>query len=406
MTTTRKHLLLAPLGIMLLFAVFASQAAASPGAYRVLITETYENMPLKMKAQIAAFPDVATVDTANTNLETPSAATLASYDEVLSIGDSRYLDTTAWGDALADFVDSGGVVVQAAYDNWENDRSFPGGRFASGGYPPFIPGPNPNDETSLGTVLVNGPLMEGVNSLTTSDNTNPALAPGATLLATWTTGNPAVAVKGRVVSVTAFIGDEEAEAWSGDYGRLVVNAVRTLGRKTLTVVNPTPTGGTVTSSAGGISCGSACGATLTNGTPVTLTATANKGFAFAGFSGACSGTACNLTMDASKTVNASFDAFTLAKKLRLKKRKGSALLSVDVGGPGTITLTGPKVKRQTRSAAKAGKVSIPIVAKGKARKSLQASGKAKVKFAVAFTPTGGATTSLSKLAHLRLLPKP
>ncbi len=403
MNSALKRLLLAPLGITLLLGIFASQAAASPGAYKVLATETYETLPLKMKAQIAAFPDVAVVDTADTSTEIPSAAQLAKYDEVLSIGDSNYISTTDWGDSLAAFVDSGGVVVQAGYDSWEDDNARPGGRFASGNYPPFIPGPNENDDTSLGAVFGNSPLMGGVNSLTTDDNTAPTLAPGATLLANWATGNPAVAVKGRVVSVTAFIGDNYGE-WTGDYGRLVVNAVRALGRKTLTVANANTAGGTVTSNVGGIACGLACSADLTFQSPVTLTATASKGFVFAGFGQSCSGTSCALTMDSAKSVSANFYSFGLGKKTKLNKKKGTALLGVAVGGPGTVTLTGAKVKKQTKAAKAAGTVSVPVLAKGKSLKALKASGKAKVKFHVTFTPAGGAASTLSKVVHLRLLP--
>jgi hypothetical protein len=192
--------------------------------------------------------------------------------------------------------------------------------------------------------------------------------------------------------------------WTGDYGRVIINAVRTLGRHTLTIANANLAGGTVTSSAGGISCGLVCSAPFAYQAPVSLTATANPGFAFAGFGGACTGTTCGLTMNAAKAVSASFDAFGLAKKLKLNKKRGTANLAVNVGGPGTITLTGAKVKKQTKSAAAAGKISIPVRAKGKALKGLKASGKARVKFNVSFTPTGGLTASLSKVAYLRFLP--
>jgi hypothetical protein len=396
------RLLVAPLAIVLLFGILASYASASPGAYRVLLAETYSEQPLKLKAQIAAFPDVATVDTVNTHLETPTAATLATYDVVVSIGDSKYLDHVAWGNALADYVDFGGVVVQAGYDSWENEDARPTGRFASGSYAPFIPGASVNATTSLGAFDASSPLMQGVAQLTTKDNTNPTLAPGASLIARWVNGNPAIAQKGRVVSITAFIGDDNGEVWTGDYGRVVINAVRTLRRRTLTIANANPAGGTVTSSAGGISCGLVCSAQFDFQAPVSLTAAANPGFVFAGFGADCTGTTCGLTMDSTKTVSASFDSFGLAK-LKRNKKKGTAILAVNVGGPGTITLTGAKVKKQTKSAAAAGKISIPIRANGKALKGLKAKGKAKVRFKVSFTPTGGSTASLSKLAHLRFL---
>lgn len=48
--------------------------------------------------------------------------------------------------------------------------------------------------------------------------------------------------------------------------------------------------GTITSSPGGINCGSTCGATLSSGTVVTLTETPSTGSIFSGWSGPCSGT--------------------------------------------------------------------------------------------------------------------
>ena len=155
---------------------FSASAIAAPGAYKVLLAEVYEAEAKELGAQIAAFPDVATVDYVNTGEDggaTPTAAQLAPYDIVVSIGDSNYLDAVGWGNSLADFIDQGGVVVQAAYDNWDGGGA-PLGRFESGDYPPFIPGDNVNDEVSLGEFDAASPLMQGVVSLTSSElNTAP-----------------------------------------------------------------------------------------------------------------------------------------------------------------------------------------------------------------------------------------
>lgn len=66
--------------------------------------------------------------------------------------------------------------------------------------------------------------------------------------------------------------------------------------------------GTVVSSPAGIGCGATCNANFASGTVVTLTATADAGSGFAGWSGACSNAtgACVVTMDAAKSVNATF----------------------------------------------------------------------------------------------------
>ena len=68
------------------------------------------------------------------------------------------------------------------------------------------------------------------------------------------------------------------------------------------------TGGTVTSSPSGISCGSDCSETYNYGTSVTLTASPDTRYDFTGWSGSCAGTGttCALAMDEAKNVTASF----------------------------------------------------------------------------------------------------
>ncbi len=66
--------------------------------------------------------------------------------------------------------------------------------------------------------------------------------------------------------------------------------------------------GTVTSSPAGISCGSACSASYSSGSAVTLTSTPVSGSTFSSWSGACvgNGTQCTLTINANTSVTANF----------------------------------------------------------------------------------------------------
>jgi len=76
---------------------------------------------------------------------------------------------------------------------------------------------------------------------------------------------------------------------------------------TLTV-NKTGTGsGTVTSNPAGINCGSDCSEAYAPNTSVTLTATADSGSNFTGWSGDCIGNTCTVTMTADTSVTANFD---------------------------------------------------------------------------------------------------
>jgi hypothetical protein len=71
-----------------------------------------------------------------------------------------------------------------------------------------------------------------------------------------------------------------------------------------------PGSGSVTSVPAGIDCGAVCSASFAHGTSVTLTAVAAAGSSFAGWGGACSGTAstCTVSMTEARGVVATFDA--------------------------------------------------------------------------------------------------
>jgi hypothetical protein len=113
---------------------------------------------------------------------------------------------------------------------------------------------------------------------------------------------------------------------------------------TLTVTKPGNGNGTVTSSPPGINCGPTCSASYTAGTIVSLTATNSPGSIFTGWGGACSGTgACQVTMDAAKTVSATFTLSNLKYGLSVKKTGN---------GTGTVTSSpagincGPKCRER------------------------------------------------------------
>ena len=92
-------------------------------------------------------------------------------------------------------------------------------------------------------------------------------------------------------------------------------------------------------------------------------------------------------------------------KLKRKVNKGIAILKVKVPGPGTLRMSGKKVKSIKASASKTadgpGTVKLKIRAKGKAKKRLNSVGLSKVKAKITYTPTGGDPNSRTKKAKLK-----
>lgn len=132
-----------------------------------------------------------TLSVADLRTSTPS---LSGYDAVLSFTDGSPIDPNAWGNALADFVDAGGGVVQSTF-SWNVG---PGGRWFSGGYSPFTTaGQAQGTPLTLGTVHnPSHPVMAGVTNFNggqSSYHNTGTVASGADLIADWSNARPLVA---------------------------------------------------------------------------------------------------------------------------------------------------------------------------------------------------------------------
>ena len=87
------------------------------------------------------------------------------------------------------------------------------------------------------------------------------------------------------------------------------------------------------------------------------------------------------------------NSFTVGALTRNRKR-GTATLTVDVPNPGNLTVTGPGVsaaglRAEAATAVAAGRAKITIRARGKKRRTLNETGKVKIRAVVSFTPSGG-----------------
>jgi hypothetical protein len=87
-------------------------------------------------------------------------------------------------------------------------------------------------------------------------------------------------------------------------------------------------------------------------------------------------------------------------KLKRDKRKGTAKLTVEVPGPGKLTLAGKNLKAGGAEATAAREVELPVKAKGKGSKKLRERGKLKLTAQVTFTPTGGTPNTQAKKLKL------
>jgi hypothetical protein len=121
--------------------------------------------------------------------------------------------------------------------------------------------------------------------------------------------------------------------YTGTYGGGAFKFSPTEESPSLTASKSGTGDGTVTSTPPGINCGSTCRADFTMGTNVTLTASADAGSTFTGWSGGgCSGTGpCTIPLNSDTTIGASFAlsgscAYTISATDKILNAKGGSLL--------------------------------------------------------------------------------
>ena len=173
----------------------------------------------------------------------PAAADLRSYAAVLVYSDADFNDITNLGNALADYVDQGGGVALATFAFWNSSGLSIQGRLATGGYLPFTTGSQASGtDLTLTKDLPLHPLLDGVASFDgggeSYHNSPITSAPGATLVAHWSNGQPLVGAKdiapGRCAGLNFYPPSSDARSgfWvaSTDGGRLMADALLWSGR--------------------------------------------------------------------------------------------------------------------------------------------------------------------------------
>ena len=185
----------------------AGYAVSQAGGLRVLVMSTLSD-PASLREGLAAFPDVAAADFFDGYAGTPTVDFLSGYDVVLVLSDYGWWDADGTGDALADYVDAGGCVIEGVASFATGGSWQLGGRFLSEGYGPFVPGPALFAEYSLGAFNAAHPIMQGVTDLYGSLIAAVSLAEGADSVASWDNGTPLVAVREpSVAGINIFFSD-------------------------------------------------------------------------------------------------------------------------------------------------------------------------------------------------------
>jgi hypothetical protein len=395
------------------FACTAAHADASPGALKILIVESYPDGTLQtmntVGAQLRAEPGVAAVDEFEAvrvvdggTGAVPSVAELSQYDAVVAMNNFPWSNVAALGNALADYVDSGGVVFADVWNSWDpnSDTEYALlGRWATGEYSPFLETISGKDQTQI------APIFDAANPVFTDVGTlaniytyaNATLAPGATKIATWQNGTPAVAIKGRVVSTNAWLGDDVGN--TGNWGRLVVNSIKRLGAQVLTVKISGSGAGSVFPTAGlPFACtATECTGTYSPGTPLTVVPKKGASSVFTGWKPGCpeviGGFAgCKFTIGSPIAASAQLRTPTLEATFASVKLKIGKLvknkLSVTFPGPGKLVVTGAGLKPTSAKATKAGTLKLKLKPKSSLTKRITKSGSASVQLKLVFTPTG------------------
>jgi len=182
------------------------------------------------------------IDTFNVmDYEIPTLETLQEYQAVIVFSDASFYDGEEMGDVLADYVDSGGGVVVAAFSY---NSTFPvgmGGRLVSDGYLPFSSGDyDYGIQMNMVVDIPESPILKGVSSFSGGSESwhdQVSLINDGTLVAHWDNGIPLIAYlefgDARVIGLNFYpvSGDMRDGFWdtSTDGALIMANALAWAG---------------------------------------------------------------------------------------------------------------------------------------------------------------------------------
>ena len=161
--------------------------------------------------------------------------------------------------------------------------------------------------------------------------------------------------------------------------------------------------GTVSDPAAGLDCGLTCAGIYLRGSVLTLTARAEKGSRFIGFSGCDSvaGATCTVAVSEAKTITAVFGEAPEIAVRRVSVRGSQAGLTVSVPSPGVLRASGSGIVETKLQAHSEGVLTLRLSLSKKGRAMLRRIGKLSVRVTLRFTSTDGSAVETKKIVTFR-----
>lgn len=194
-----------------------------PRGPRVLLLEADydETGTSDIQTALEGFGDISDVDMFDAENGTPTLSLLQSYDVVIAWSNFYFDDATAIGNVLADYVDSGGKVINMMFSLLDIQ-----GRFMNEDYTAIKAVNNSHSLDCLGSYHSTHPLMVGITDICDEWRlVGTYLTPSSTPVAYWSDGELFVAAKNdrSVASIVGYIGN--IHSWTGQMEQLLHNAI-------------------------------------------------------------------------------------------------------------------------------------------------------------------------------------
>jgi subtilisin family serine protease len=201
---------------------FTSSGILNESGLSVLYLNSMGGLDYNFTQMVKSFPNVSIFDKINTVIATPDSDYLLAYDLVIVASNSQMLNPHMLGDALAEYVDKGGLVclMQGTLSqggNWALQ-----GRIVTPEYSPL----SVSTYTAMpivGSDFIKHPITRGVTSLGTDIYSLSAIQGNGISLGQFTNGYSCAAINDEkgIVSLNIFPGDG---SWNGELGTLLSNA--------------------------------------------------------------------------------------------------------------------------------------------------------------------------------------